>query len=95
MSDRRTKNVNIFEDTRDWIKSNHALKEAVAASVNKQKLYLEAEAVKIPEDPGKSCGTVVRFRFCGLHAVNAQISKKLKSSIIALLWNSRSVNDPE
>lgn len=59
MFDRIIRNVNIFEDTMDWIKGNKKLKEAVVASIRNQVLYLEADQVEVPEVPGKSCSTVV------------------------------------
>jgi uncharacterized protein (TIGR02452 family) len=59
MVDRRTKNINIFEDTMDWVKKNKVLNEAVAASISNQKLYLENKNVEVSDNPGKSCTTVV------------------------------------
>jgi uncharacterized protein (TIGR02452 family) len=59
MVDRRRKNVNIFDDTMDWIKKNKVLNEAVVASISNQKLYLENKNVEVSDNPGKSCATVV------------------------------------
>jgi uncharacterized protein (TIGR02452 family) len=57
--DRRTKNVNIFNDTMDWISKSRELDDAVALSMKNQRLYLESEEVEIPEAPGRDCSVVV------------------------------------
>ncbi len=59
MFDRRTKNVNIFNDTMDWISGSKKLHDAVALSINNQRLYLGSEEAAIPEPSGKACVTVV------------------------------------
>ncbi len=47
MFDRRSKNVEIFEDSMKWIKENEKLQKAVAQSMADQKVYLENENVEI------------------------------------------------
>lgn len=57
--DRRTKNVVIFKDSVDLMNGNSRLQQAITESVNKQKLYLEAEKIDVPESKGLSCKTMV------------------------------------
>ena len=57
--DRRTKNVNIFKDSVDLMKESSRLQQAIKASVNRQKLYLETVKIEVPESRGLSCETVV------------------------------------
>ena len=57
--DRRTKNVVIFKDSVDLMNGNSRLQQAITESVNKQKLYLEAEKIDVPENKGLSCKTMV------------------------------------
>jgi uncharacterized protein (TIGR02452 family) len=57
--DRRTKNVNIFNDTMDWISQSRELNDAVALSMKNQRLYLASEEVELPETPGRDCAVVV------------------------------------
>lgn len=47
MIDRRTKNAEIFRDTEKQYKTNHALKEAIQASVKDQKFISEKDAVSL------------------------------------------------
>lgn len=78
MMDRRARNVSIFEDTMDWIKSSKMLSDAVEASVAGQTLYYEFMDVEIPENPGKSCRTVVSMkRSFEAAAVYAREGKKV------------------
>ncbi|MDO5156442.1 MAG: TIGR02452 family protein [Eubacteriales bacterium] len=44
MFDRREKNVEVFEDTENWLKENDKLRQAVEKSIQNQKLYLQNEA---------------------------------------------------
>ena len=57
--DRRTKNVEIFKDSVELMSGSSRLQQAIKESVNKQKLYLEAEEIDVPENKGLSCKTVV------------------------------------
>lgn len=57
--DRRTKNVEIFEDLMDKMKTNEILHDAVSSSIRAQKLYLQSDEAEIPANPGKTCRTVV------------------------------------
>ena len=57
--DRRTKNVEIFKDSVDLMQESSRLQQAIKESVNKQKLYLEAEKIAVPDSKGFSCKTVV------------------------------------
>ena len=57
--DRRTKNVEIFNDSVELMNGSSRLQQAIKESVNKQKLYLEAEEIDVPENKGLSCKTVV------------------------------------
>ena len=57
--DRRTKNVEIFKDSVELMNGSSRLQQAIKESVNKQKLYLEAEEIVVPESKGLSCKTVV------------------------------------
>lgn len=57
--DRRTKNVEIFKDSVDLMQESSRLQQAIKESVNKQKLYLEAEKIAAPDSKGLSCKTVV------------------------------------
>jgi uncharacterized protein (TIGR02452 family) len=59
MMDRRTKNVIIFNDTMDWISESRDLKGAVALSMKRQRLYLEAEEIELPEAPNRTCATII------------------------------------
>lgn len=47
MIDRRTKNAEIFRDTEKQYKTNHALKEAIQASVKDQKFISEKDSVSL------------------------------------------------
>ena len=57
--DRRTKNVEIFKDSVELMNGSSRLQQAIKESVNKQKLYLEAEEIVVPDSKGLSCKTVV------------------------------------
>lgn len=57
--DRRTKNVEIFKDSVELMNGSSRLQQAIKESVNKQKLYLEAEEIVVPESKGLSSKTVV------------------------------------
>ena len=59
MTDRRTKNVNIFKDSLDLMNESRKLQQAITKSVDKQKLYFEASEIEIPESRGCDCKTVV------------------------------------
>jgi uncharacterized protein (TIGR02452 family) len=59
MMDRRTKNVIIFNDTMDWISESRDLKGAVALSMKRQRLYLEAEEIELLEAPNRTCATII------------------------------------
>lgn len=59
MFDKKAKNILIFEDTMDWIKREEILKDAVASSIQNQKLYLETEDVEIVNNPDKDCTILV------------------------------------
>ena len=56
---RREKNVDIFRDSIELMKTNSRLQQAIRESVNYQKLYLETEEVGIPESKGMECQIVV------------------------------------
>ena len=57
--DRRTKNVEIFKDSVGLMNGSSRLQQAIKESVNKQKLYLEAEDIVVPDSKGLSCKSVV------------------------------------
>lgn len=57
--DRRTMNIDIFRDSVELINGSSRLQQSIKDSVNKQRLYLEAEKIDIPESKGLSCRTVV------------------------------------
>lgn len=59
MIDRRANNIAVFNDTMEWMNTNKVLKEAVSASIANQTLHLEWVQVELPENPGKTCETVV------------------------------------
>ena len=50
--DRRTRNVEIFKDSVELMNGSSRLQQAIKESVNKQKLYLEAEEIETPESKG-------------------------------------------
>ena len=50
--DRRTKNVEIFKDSVELMNGSSRLQQAIKESVNKQKLYLEAEEIVVPDSKG-------------------------------------------
>lgn len=57
--DRRTKNVEIFEDSVDLMQKSGRLRKAIQESVKNQRLYLETAEVTVPERIGCTCRTVV------------------------------------
>lgn len=57
--DRRKKNIEIFKDSVELMNGSSRLQHAIKESVNKQKLYLEADEIDFPEKKGLSCRTVV------------------------------------
>ena len=76
--DRRTKNVEIFKDSVELMQDSSRLQQSVEESVNKQKLYFEAEDIAVPESKGLSCKTVVSTkRSFEAAAVYARAGKKV------------------
>ncbi|MEI3411862.1 MAG: TIGR02452 family protein [Blautia sp.] len=76
--DRRTKNVDIFKDSVDCMNGNSRLQQAIKKSVNKQKLYLEAEKIDVPDRKGLSCKTMVSTkRSFEAASVYARVGKKV------------------
>mgnify|MGYP000201654300 FL=1 len=76
--DRRTKNVDIFKDSVDCMNGNSRLQQAIKKSVNKQKLYLEAEKIDVPDRKGLSCKTIVSTkRSFEAASVYARVGKKV------------------
>lgn len=59
MSDRRFKNIQIFQDTVKLIEDSQSLQDAIDFSLRSQLLYLEADNVTLPNAKGKSCHTIV------------------------------------
>lgn len=59
MFDRREKNVEIFEDSKELMETNERLKQAIKESIRNQKLYLESDEITVPETKNYECKTVV------------------------------------
>lgn len=59
MMDRRGKNVQIFEDTMDLIKTNSRASEATLSSISEQKIYLDDERINLPDAGENMCNTIV------------------------------------
>lgn len=59
MSNKRTINVDIFNDSITFIKETENLKKALEKSLANQKLYLEKDEITIPANPKRNCKTIV------------------------------------
>ena len=59
MFDRREKNVEIFRDTTELMKSYDRLKQSIDEAVKNQKLYLVSDVIEVPENKKLECITVV------------------------------------
>lgn len=59
MMDRRGKNVQIFEDTMDLIKTNSRASEATLSSISEQKIYLDDERIILTDAGENICNTIV------------------------------------
>lgn len=59
MFDGREKNIEVFENSVNMMRSNFKLKKAVADSVCMQKVYLEADDIAIPENRNLNGKTVI------------------------------------
>lgn len=57
--DRRTNNVNIFNDSVDLMQTSSRLQQAIEESIRTQKIYLETDEVLLPDSRGLNCKTVV------------------------------------
>ena len=57
--DRRTTNVEIFNDSVSLMRENDRLKKAVENSIRNQRLYLEKEELPTPADKGLKCRIVI------------------------------------
>ena len=59
MSNKRTINIDIFNDSITFIKETENLKKALEKSRANQKLYLEKDEITIPANPKRNCETLV------------------------------------
>lgn len=59
MIDRRAKNVQIFEDTINLIKTNSRASAATLNSISKQMLYLKSDSINLPEAKENRCSTII------------------------------------
>lgn len=59
MSNKRTINIDIFNDSITFIKETEHLKKALEKSLANQKLYLEKDEITIPANPKRNCKTLV------------------------------------
>lgn len=59
MFDRRIKNAEIFKDTMEWIDNYVGLSDAVKNSINKQRMYPEAEKIEIEKNSNRNCRTII------------------------------------
>lgn len=55
----KEKNIEIFEDSVKLMKSNPSLQQSIQASIQNQKLYLEADEIVVPENRNLACKTIV------------------------------------
>lgn len=55
----KEKNIKIFEDSVKLMKSNPSLQQSIQASIQNQKLYLEANEIVVPENRNLACRTIV------------------------------------
>ena len=55
----KEKNIEIFEDSVKLMKSNPSLQQSIQASIQNQKLYLEADEIVVPENRNLACRTIV------------------------------------
>lgn len=53
------KKIEIFEDSVKLMKSNRSLQQSIQASIQNQKLYLEADEIVVPENRNLACRTIV------------------------------------
>lgn len=59
MPNKRTINIDIFNDSITFIKETENLKKALKKSLANQKLYLEKDEITIPANPKRNCKTLV------------------------------------
>ena len=59
MSNKRTINIDIFNDSITFIKRIEKLKKALENSIANQKLYLEKDEIKVPTNQKTNCKTLV------------------------------------
>lgn len=59
MSNKRTINIDIFNESITFIKETEHLKKALEKSLANQKLYLEKDEITIPANPKRNCKTLV------------------------------------